>query len=566
MLTGSAAGTYAPDRVLLGLLAAAGIAVAAVPFVFHGVTGGLSYVAAEAGWRSYIASVFAVAAVVMLLPVVLMGTVFPYTLKIAQSFGLAPGATVGRMAAINTVGSIAGAALAGFVLLPALGLWASIKTLGLLYLAAAAVLAQTRSGIGRGWRVAPVAGLCLFATMFDAADLGLVRTDPEHNEIVFETWENAHGVVAVVRRGDDLRIKVDNYYSLGGTAAATYERTQADLPLVIHGDPRAVFFIGLGTGITAGAAVGHPVERITVAELIPEVVEASRRYFGAHTNGLFEDPRVRVVAEDGRNYLLGSDERYDVIIADLFIPWQSGAASMYTTEHFTTVRTRLRSGGLFAQWLPLYQLSRDEFSVIARTMAEVFPQVTLWRGDFDPGRPIAALIGHAEAGPLDVAALVEGFHRRKGDDGADRRTVMATTAMFYAGNVSADRKRYAGHHANTDDWPVIEYSAPITQREVWGSAGAWFIDRQLEEFYSETFTTLPPRDDPFLAQLTDEEIGFVEGGRHLFAFKAFQRLDDRETAALHRDAYTARMPDFMISPAEREAVQALGDNQIRTHE
>ncbi len=543
-------GGVEPRLVLVGLLSFAGVAVAAVPFVFHGVTGGLYYVAADARWWAYVATVFATVAAVLMPAVILMGTVFPYTWKTAEPLGLGPGNTIGSLVAVNTLGSIVGAGLAGFVLLPTFGLWASVKTMGLLYLAAAAVLAQ-RGDVGFAWRVAPIAATFLFATVLDSASLRLVRTDTEKNEIVYETWEGAHGVVAVVRRGEHLRTKVDNYYSLGGTAAATYERTQADLPLIIHGSPRSVFFLGLGSGITAGAAVGHPLDKITVAELIPEVVEASRRYFGSYNNGLFDDPRVQIVAEDGRNYLSGMDETFDVVIGDLFIPWKSGAGNLYTVEHFATVRNRLNEGGLFAQWLPLYQLSRDEFFVIARTMLEVFPQVTLWRGDFNPGRPIAALIGHQQTDPLDVEALVEGFRRRKGDSGAERRGALATTSLFYAGNVSADRDRYAGHFVNSDDRPVIEYSAPITQREVRGQAGSWFIDRQLETYYSELAQVAPPRKDPYLAELSDEEIGFVEGGRHLFSAKVFQRLEDAERSAEHMAAYSARMPEYMVASTDQ---------------
>jgi spermidine synthase len=355
----------------------------------------------------------------------------------------------------------------------------------------------------------------------------------------------------VVQRGKSLRLKVDNYYSLGGTGAATYERTQADLPLILHGAPRSAFFLGLGTGITAGAAVGHPLDGVTVVELIREVVEASRLYFGEHTNGLFDDPRVRVIVEDGRNYLLATDERYDVIVGDLFIPWQSGAAGLYTLEHFAAVRARLHEGGLFAQWLPLYQLSRDEFMVIARTMTEVFPNVTLWRDDFLPERPIVALIGHANAQPLDVDALVEGFRRRKGDADMERGAIVATTAIFYAGNVSAYRDHLAHYHLNTDDWPVIEYSAPITQREARGKAAAWFVGAQLEKFYAELTDVTPPRRDPYLVNLTDEEVGFVEGGRHLFASKVYKHLGDEERAAEHQAAYTSRVPDPAANAARR---------------
>ena len=147
-----------------------------------------------------------------------------------------------------------------------------------------------------------------------------------------------------------------------------------------------------GAGITAGAALKHDVERVTVAEILEDAITAAREYFNPYVYGLFDDPRARVLATDGRNHLLGSTDRYDVIVADLFIPWQAGTGSLYSREHFETARARLAEGGLFAQWLPLYQTSKEEFAVVARTMLEVFPLVTLWRGDFLSDRSISYVV------------------------------------------------------------------------------------------------------------------------------------------------------------------------------
>jgi spermidine synthase len=103
-----------------------------------------------------------------------------------------------------------------------------------------------------------------------------------------------------------------------------------------HPNPRSVFFIGMGTGITAGAAVQPPVERMVVAELIPDVVRAARRHFPEFANGLFDDPRVEIVVDDGRNHLAAVREPFGLIISDLFVPWEAGSGSLYTREQPTT--------------------------------------------------------------------------------------------------------------------------------------------------------------------------------------------------------------------------------------
>ena len=92
----------------------------------------------------------------------------------------------------------------------------------------------------------------------------------------------------MVEAGGHQRIKLDNFYVLGGTASTGDERMQAHVPLLLHPAPRNVAFLGLGTGITAGAALLHPVERVTVLEIVPGVVAVARDYFRAANLG----PRI----------------------------------------------------------------------------------------------------------------------------------------------------------------------------------------------------------------------------------------------------------------------------------
>ena len=130
--------------------------------------------------------------------------------------------------------------------------------------------------------------------------------------------------------------------------------------------------------------------------------------------------------------------RFDVIVSDLFIPWHAGAGSLYAREMYAAVARRLAPGGLFCQWLPLYQLTREEFDVIARTFLSTFPQVSLWRNDFYPDRPVVGLVGSFAIRPaIDLGA--RGRARRRAS-----RTGRVTPccrsprslAMLYLGNLS----------------------------------------------------------------------------------------------------------------------------------
>src|SRR6185295_10824575 len=149
-----------------------------------------------------------------------------------------------------------------------------------------------------------------------------------------------------------------------------------------HPHPERVAFVGMATGITASAGPALGVPRTTVVELVPEVAAAARRHFAGWNGGLLERSDVHLVLDDGRRYLATTPAAFDVVVSDLFIPWHASAGSLYAREMYATVARALAPGGLFCQWLPLYQLTRQEFATIARTMLTVFPDVTLWRNDF----------------------------------------------------------------------------------------------------------------------------------------------------------------------------------------
>jgi spermidine synthase len=103
--------------------------------------------------------------------------------------------------------------------------------------------------------------------------------------------------------------------------------------------------------MTLGSVLVHPeVERVTLAEIEPGVFGATRT-FGRWNHQALDSPKLRVVRNDGRNFLWTTRERFDVITADPIHPWSGGAAYLYTDEYFRTVAARLAPGGVACQWL-----------------------------------------------------------------------------------------------------------------------------------------------------------------------------------------------------------------------
>ena len=201
-----------------------------------------------------------------------------------------------------------------------------------------------------------------------------------------------------------------------------------------------------------------------------------------------------------------------MINADLFVPFRSGAGSLYSREHFQNAKARLKPGGVFVQWLPLYQVTEYEFSVIARTMVEVFDQVSLWRNNFQPGEEVLALVGHQAASPLPACDLDSRAAQRAAIAGKDYHDVgdlmlpfnPQTILFFYCGNLTAAQELFAGYPVNTDDRPVIEYQAPRTYRSLPNTPIPWFVGPRLAELVDDIQKTCPPERDPLLVNRTVE--------------------------------------------------------------
>ncbi len=500
------------ERVLLILLVLTGVSVAATPYIFWLRVEHPGAVGAGTAWGEYVLANLAVLGVCVLPAAVLLGTVFPYVVRLEElrRGTEAAGARLGRLLAVNTAGALLGAVAAGFVLPGLIGLWGSLALVGALYLLVAAACARSAP-------LLRAAALALCAGVLIVAWAG--RDEARHwnarkGERVLALYEGGSGTVLVVDRRGDLKLKFNNSYTLGGTSEPRWEEYQAHIPLCLHPSPKRVFFLGLGSGITAGAALQHDVKRVRVAEIVPEAVRATREHFGPWTSGLFEDPRASIVVEDGRTVLLGSRETYDVVVGDLFLPWRRGTALLYTVEQFEAVQARLTPSGLFCQWLPLYQLSEEAFRGIARSFLEVFPDATLWRGDFFGRRPIVALVGHKSPGAWDGDATARAWERlEKRGALQEGPSVASLPFLLYAGRLALVREELAGARRITDDMPWIEFEAPIAQRERAAGRAQSFKGRALAEFERRL---LRIEDDPFLEGLSPSRKRFVEGGAHLY--------------------------------------------------
>ncbi len=381
----------APTTVAaMALVVAAGAMIGGL-WLFMYWTDRLAYFGMRTGLVEYLLRIMTLTAATIGPVAIASGIVLP-ALWAAWGERLSVANPLGDLLAANLFGGVLGAVGMGFVIIPALGVRGSLLVAAVMYVLLADLLASPQSGLR------PLAYAVLLAIVVaNPLRAPLVHLG-SNGETLREMIEGASGIVTVTEAGGDLQLRLDNYYVLGRSAAAVGERRQGLLPLLLHPNPRRVAFIGVATGISASAGPALGLEETTLIELVPEVATAARAHFAPWNANLLERHDVRLVLDDGRRFLAAKPNRFDVIVSDLFVPWNPGTGNLYAREMYETAARRLAPDGLFCQWLPLYQLTRTEFDIIARTFLNVFPQVSLWRNDFYPELPVVALIGQLKPG------------------------------------------------------------------------------------------------------------------------------------------------------------------------
>jgi len=423
-----------------------------------------------------------VSGLVLLGPALLIGATFPCAVAACARTAARAGADTGRLYGLNTLGAIAGTVLTGFLLVPAIGVHASI-TAGIvtnLGLAALLFAAPFRAMSGRRWgafgaALAAAAAVVLFLPRWNPqvmssgvaiyaleylpdALAGGVAPLLAQREILFYR-DGPSATVAVSRVGDQVSLRVNGKVDASSNLADMPTQFMlGHLPLLLHPDPRDVLVIGLGSGITTGAAARHPVERLDIVEIEPAVVEASN-FFTRENGNVLRDPRARLVVADARNFLLTTPRRYDVITSAPSNPWIGGVASLFSREFFGLARQRLRSGGLMVQWIQGYGLAPEDLAMVVATFRSVFPATSVWQvaqGDY-------LLVGRPELAPLDLRSMkarwatIAGLREDLRQIGIEDWPGVLGFFLLAEPDVA---RLPAGTRVNTDDRLELEFSAP----------------------------------------------------------------------------------------------------------
>lgn len=468
---------------------------------------------------AYLLLQVAMAALVLLPQTMLFGCTFPLVARLVTGRMSGLGQAVGRAYFSNTVAGIAGSLLAGFVLIPALGVQTSIVSLSLLaVLAGATVLAslgQVRPALLMGGLALPLAFVAspwqarLLLRGLDSASIlrrGIASTGIDEWEPIY-VKDGRNATVVVGERQGQRTLSINGQLQASSIKEDRFiQEALGHLPMLFAPEPRSVLVIGMGTGMTSAAVARHSPESLRLAEMEPAVLAAGP-LFKEWNAPLWELPGFHPALIDGRVLVASGQESFDVITSDPIHPLESAASPLYTVEHFRNCKERLTEGGIMCQWLPLYALSEDDSRRVMGSFLEAFPQGSLWCWYPRRNKGDSILLATRDGKPLDVGHLRDRLRALQAGGVTTWKSPEEVLGGFVMGG---DRLRdYAGGLQHTDDRPVLEFSAPR-------SAYLWTAERyrsDLAAVIEGGGDDLPVFTPPSGAWMEEAMLGFAAQGR-----------------------------------------------------
>jgi len=482
--------------LVLTQIAAAGFALAASQFLGSSqfFFAKLLFTLQESFGKAMVVQ-FLVIFFILFWPTLFLGATFPIVNKIYATSLSSLGRSIGRAYAVNTVGAVLGSFAAGFILIPFWGKESSLSALvGTQAAVALFVLGITikgRPSKPRYWAVLCLLGITCIGLVFSYPHWNRESLSYGRYQIPTELIQHFRrtGWLASIWRGEKVLARQQQgrevvFYGDGVGGFTTVEKhidsmgtirytllnsgkpdatshddaaTQAllaHIPLIFHPSPANVMILGLGSGMTAGEVLHYPVSGIDVLEINEQVAEASQ-FFKDWNNRFSEDPRVRIIIQDGRNHLLLSRMQYDVVISEPSNPWMAGMANLYTKESFETIKDRLNDNGIFIQWVNAGRMDWRTLSMIGNTFGTVFPNSLMMISPI--GGADYFFVGVKGRMPLSLSVANRNLKfssRSKIMKLADARQ------LFHLILTDRVAEMFAGGMIHSDDRPYLEFDAP----------------------------------------------------------------------------------------------------------
>lgn len=350
------------------------------------------------------------------LPVTLIGISFPLAFRVYSIARRGIGESIGNLYAVNTIGSVLGSGLTGFLLIPVFGMETSLSGIATFQLVVIVLLALVLFQFRWPVKILVIAGaaLCVLVTThfptwnkthlaegkyhrfkeqgLSLDDISYGRALWRGSDILSERignidllyyGEGIGGFTTVMEETDVLGNRRVYMANSGKVDASSHgdiytQALLAHLPALAKPDATNALSIGFGCGMTSGEFLHYPGLQVDSVEISPQVIAAAR-YFDDWNNRVLDSSRNRTIVQDARAHLALGDNTYDIITAEPSNPWMAGLANLFTVEYLNLVKSRLSERGVFVQFLHTYQMDWPTFSLMTRTINKVFPNAMLFR-------------------------------------------------------------------------------------------------------------------------------------------------------------------------------------------
>jgi spermidine synthase len=501
---------------------------------------------------------------IMLVPTIFSGMSLPVASRIANRDMRVLGKSIGGIFSINTIGSVAGVLITGLILIPLLGVKTSIE-IGVILNGLLGLFILYKTGLSRQLKMAFTLFFVLIAVgyriLFPAWNenfliSGVFRTlykqgVPSYSE--FKKQQNEGHKILWHKEGIDANVAVresqfgdtiQKSLVINGKADAS---TVADLqtqillgqiPLMLNPNTGNALVIGLGSGITCGSVLTHPVKSLDVVEIASEVVECNT-FFTKENNNFMADDRVKIYIDDAITQLKTSSKKYDYIISEPSNPWIAGIGNLYSLEFFNVCKERLNPNGVLTQWFHCYDVNNDIFRLVLNTISNVFPFVSIWKvSDAD-------IIILASANPLspDFDAMEFKMNQPQIAQDLARIKMFDVPTLLSTQVVSARNNPYVliKNELNTAKKPLLEFLAPVAL------------------FTHQSVTVLDSLDERFTFQ--DKNLWFSEYEKQrTLSFENYMNIARYRSNSNTGDlaiAYTALRKGLTMNPENPEALAML---------
>lgn len=422
------------------------------------------------GWGGEIGIRFLVFSLALFPPTALMGAAFPLFTGMYSGRQGAFGRSVGEVYSVNTIGGVVGSFCGGFVLIPLLGVQNSITALACANAGVGLICLAAGSGLGTKLKAALAAcvifvvTLCILGVPQNAFLTVYSNKYPAPANRLLYCRENLSGTTAVFQ---DVRNTGQKYLLIDGTGEVSTDyfsmrafRFLGILPALYSPEPKNALIVTFGSGIVAGFVARLPgIDHVDCVEICRQAFDASR-CFTEENHDAVHNPRVRLIVNDGRNYVFTARAKYDIISADATHPTSSDSWILYTKEFYGLCRDRLTDRGVMCQWIPLHGILERDYRVILATFHTAFPYVAVYYSGGYKTMGHTVLIGSKSPLRVDYGkakALLADSLVREDLGRVNVAGVYDLLSGFVLDQDAIDEFK-AGVPLNTDDRPCIIFS------------------------------------------------------------------------------------------------------------